>query len=32
MKSYRFDFTGGVNVVGDKAVLKDTFVTVADNR
>lgn len=30
-KSYRFDFTGGVNVVGDKAVLKDTFVTVADN-
>jgi len=31
MKSYRFDFTGGVNVVGDKAVLKETFVTVADN-
>lgn len=31
MKSYRFDFTGGVNVVGDKAVMKETFVTVADN-
>lgn len=31
MKSFRFDFTGGVNVVGDKAVLKDQFVTVADN-
>lgn len=30
-KSYRFDFTGGVNVVGDKAVLRETFVTVADN-
>jgi hypothetical protein len=31
MKTFRYDFSGGVNTIADKAVLPDKFTTVADN-
>src|SRR5664279_1264541 len=30
-KTYRLNFEKGINVVGDKAILPDGFVTMADN-
>ncbi len=31
MKTFRFDFTGGINTVGDKAIIDNRFMTFADN-
>jgi hypothetical protein len=31
MKTFRFDFTGGINNVGDKAIIDNRFLTFADN-